>query len=123
MGIRGTEPYPGAWARGPEQWQGGEPSEDDLSSLLEDALHLIEEGQAIYAMGMLRNEAVQEHYAGLERSVKDEVLRMVLGDILLEATLANLEMRLGLACSLVGSFLFEEALKYRHERPARRRQK
>jgi hypothetical protein len=112
-GIRGTQPYEGVYsARPPQEWEEG--SDLEIAHLLEEALKLIEEGSTLYAQGLRRHEAVRAYYGSLDRTVKSDVLRMALEMILLEATLANLEMRLGLVCSLVGSFLFEETLKYRH---------
>jgi hypothetical protein len=119
-GIRGTQPYEGIYsARSPQDWE--EESDVELAHLLEEALKLIEEGSALYALGMRRNEAVKAHYAGLDRSMRPDLLRLSLQMVLLEATLANLEMRLGLVCSLVGSFLFEETVKYRHVTAGKRR--
>jgi len=120
MGIRGIEPYGGVYGRQTDAEWDREPTEQDVSHLLEEALLLIDEGSTLYLQGMQRYEAVKVHYASIDRSVRPEVLSMVLEMVLLEATLANIEMRLGLVCSLVGSFLFEETVKYRHHRAAGR---
>jgi hypothetical protein len=120
MGIRGIEPYGGVYGRQTDAEWDEEPTEKDISHLLEEALLLIDEGSTLYLQGTQRYEAVKVHYASIDRSVRPEVLSMVLEMVLLEATLANIEMRLGLVCSLVGSFLFEETVKYRHHRSAGR---
>ena len=92
-----------------------EPQTDaEIAHLLEHALNLVAIGGQLYQKGRDRVGIAREEYEHLDRSVSQEKLKLLLQNLYIESALGKLEMQLGALCGLVGSFLFEETVKYKH---------